>query len=82
MKKILITLAVVGLTGLSSAAFAQAAKDFAGADTDKSGDVSLAEAQVIWPSLTEDQYKAADTDANGSLNQAEYDAYSAANPPA
>ena len=79
MKKILITLAVIGL---SSAAFAQAAKDFAGADTDKSGDVSLTEAQVLWPSLTEDQYKAADTDANGSLNQAEVDAYATANPPA
>ncbi len=78
MKKILITLAAIGL---STAAFAQAAApDYATADADKSGDVSLAEAQVIWPALTQEQFTAADTDGNGSLSQAEFEAYAATAP--
>ena len=54
----------------------------ASVDTDTSGDISLMEAQVVWPDLTEDAYKAADLDQSGSLSQEEYEAYLAANPPA
>lgn len=75
MKKILITIAAIGLT--SGVAVAQDVPAFAGADTDTSGDVSLAEAQVVWPDLTQEAFDAADTDKSGSLNQAEYDALAA-----
>ena len=78
MKKILITLAAIGL---SSAAFAQAAAvTLASVDTDTSGGVSLAEAQVAWPDLTQEAFDAADTSKDGSLDQAEFDAYVATLP--
>ncbi|MHB1109659.1 MAG: EF-hand domain-containing protein [Devosia sp.] len=79
MKKLLVSIVALGF---STAAMAQAATDFASVDTDTSGDISLTEAQVVWPDLTEDAYKAADIDQSGSLSQEEYDAYLAANPPA
>ena len=77
MKKIILSSLVV--LGLSTAAFAQgAATDFATVDADLSGGVSLAEAQIAWPDLTEDAFTAADTDANGELSTEEYDALVAA----
>src|SRR5690606_14001643 len=76
MKKIILSSLVV--LGLSTAAFAQAATDFASVDTDTSGGISLAEAQVAWPDLTEEAFTAADTDGNGELSVAEYDALVAA----
>jgi hypothetical protein len=79
MKKPLVSIVAIGFT---TAAMAQAATDFASVDTDTSGDVSLTEAQVVWPALTQEAYTAADTDQSGSLSQEEYDAYLAANPPA
>lgn len=79
MKKLLVSIVALGF---STAVMAQAATDFASVDTDTSGDISLTEAQVVWPDLTEDAYKAADVDQSGSLSQEEYDAYLAANPPA
>jgi hypothetical protein len=79
MKKLLVSIVALGFT---TAAMAQVATDFASVDTDVSGDVSLTEAQVVWPDLTEEAFAAADVDQNGSLSQEEYDAYLAANPPA
>jgi hypothetical protein len=76
MKKIIVSSLVV--LGLSTAAFAQAATDFASVDTDLNGSVSLTEAQVAWPDLTEEAFTAADTDANGELSAEEYDALVAA----
>lgn len=76
MKKIVLTsLFALGLTG---AALAQAATDFASVDTDVSGGVSLTEAQVAWPDLTEEAFTAADLDASGDLSAEEYDALAAA----
>jgi hypothetical protein len=80
MKKIIISSLIV--LGLSTAAFAQAAIDFASVDTDASGSVSFAEAQVAWPGLTEEAFAAADLDANGDLSAEEYDALVAASAPA
>jgi len=78
MKKLLITIAAIGLT---SAAFAQAAAvTFPSADTDTSGGVSIAEAQVAWPDLTQEAFDAADANKDGSLDQAEFDAYVATLP--
>lgn len=78
MKKFLITVAAIGL---STAAFAQAADvTFPAIDADASGGVSLAEAQVAWPDLTQEAFDAADTNQDGQLDQAEFDAYVAALP--
>lgn len=79
MKKIILSSLVV--LGLSTAAFAQAAAtDFATVDADTSGGVTLVEAQVAWPDLTEEAFTAADTDANGELSLEEYDAFIATQP--
>lgn len=76
MKKIALTSLFV--LGLSGAAMAQAATDFVSVDTDANGGVSLTEAQVAWPDLTEEAFTAADTDGNGELSAEEYDALVAA----
>lgn len=77
MKKLFITVAAIGL---STAAFAQGAISFASVDTDTSASVSLAEAQVAWPDLTQEAYDAADTNKDGQLDQAEFDAWAATLP--
>jgi len=70
MKKILISIVALSFT---TAAFAQAAAPtFSTADTDASGGVSWTEAQVLWPDLTEDQFKAADADTSGELSADEF----------
>ena len=76
MKKIVLT--SLFALGLSGAAFAQAATDFASVDTDVNGGISLTEAQVAWPDLTEEAFTAADTDGNGELSAEEYEAFLAA----
>ncbi|MGV3574542.1 MAG: hypothetical protein ACO1O4_05305 [Devosia sp.] len=76
MKKIVLSSLI--LFGLSGAAMAQAATDFASVDTDANGGVSLAEAQVAWPDLTQEAFTGADTDGNGELSAEEYDALVAA----
>lgn len=80
MKKLIVSVLVLGLG--TSAAFAQAATDFASVDADASGDVTLTEAQAVWPALVEDGYKAADANGDAKVDQAEYEAFLAANPPA
>lgn len=84
MKKIMITLAALGIgagasLGLgATAALAQAAAtppaSFSQADADNSGGVTLAEAQVVLPDLTQDGYEAGDVNKDGTLDQAEFDA--------
>ncbi len=81
MKKLLVSVLVLGL-GASTAAMAQAASDFATVDADASGDVTLTEAQTVWADLTQEAFAAADANADGKVDQAEYDAFLAANPPA
>lgn len=78
MKKIILT--SIFALGLSGAAMAQAATDFASVDLDANGSISLTEAQAIWPDLTQEAFTAADTDGNGELSQAEFEALLAANP--
>lgn len=80
MKKIILSSLVV--LGLSTAAFAQAATDFASVDADASGGITLEEAKVAWPDLADDAFTAADVDANGELSAEEYDALVAATAPA
>ncbi len=81
MQKIVLT--TLFALGLSGAAMAQIATDFAAVDTDLNGSISLSEAQLAWPDLTENAFAAADTDGNGELSAEEYDALlAAANAPA
>ncbi|QQR39216.1 EF-hand domain-containing protein [Devosia rhizoryzae] len=80
MKKIVLT--SLFALGLSGAAFAQAATDFATVDADISGGVTFAEAQVAWPDLTQEAFTAADTDGNGELSVEEYNALLASAAPA
>ncbi len=77
MKKLLVSILAIGF---ASAAMAQVATDFVAVDADASGDVSLTEAQVVWATLTEEAFKAVDTNADGKVDQAEYEVYLAANP--
>lgn len=81
MKKLLVPALVLGL-GYSTAALAQLATDFAAVDVDASGEVSLTEAQTVWIDLTAEAYAAADANGDGVVDQAEYEAFLAANPPA
>ena len=76
MKKIVLSSLI--LLGLSGAAMAQAATDFASVDTDANGGVSLVEAQVAWPDLTQEAFTAGDDDGNGEHSAEEYDALVAA----
>ncbi len=80
MKKLLVSVLVLGLG--ASGAMAQAATDFASVDLDASGDVTLTEAQAVWADLTEEAYAAADSNGDGKVDQPEYEAFLAANPPA
>jgi hypothetical protein len=80
MKKLLVSVLVLGLGATS--ALAQAASDFATVDADKSGDVTLTEAQAVWAGLADDAYAAADANGDGKVDEAEYNAFLAANPPA
>jgi hypothetical protein len=81
MKKILVAVLVLGI-GSSSAALAQGAVDFASIDVDASGDVTLTEAQVLWADLTAEAYAMADANGDAKVDQVEFEAFLAANPPA
>ncbi|RYE79475.1 MAG: hypothetical protein EOP19_20115 [Hyphomicrobiales bacterium] len=84
MKKLLVSVLALGIAtsgvAIAQDAAAPAAPDLATVDADKSGDVSFAEAQLVWVDLTADAFAAADTDASGALSQAEFDAYVATLP--
>jgi hypothetical protein len=65
MHKIVLSLAVVGLT--ASTAFAQAPTSFADVDTDGNGELGFAELQLVWPDLNQAEFDAADVDSSGGL---------------
>ncbi len=60
----------LGTIFVSSTVFAAA--DFATADVNADGQVSMEEAAVRIPEMTAEQFKAADADGDGSLSAAEY----------
>jgi hypothetical protein len=68
MSKLAIILATAGLLA-SASAFATGAT-LAAADTDKDGAVSAAEAKTA--GISDEQFTAADKDANGSLSAEEF----------
>ena len=69
MHKIALSLAVFGLS--ATAAFAQTPTTFADLDADANGELSIAEIQVAWPDLGQDEFTTADADASGGLSTAE-----------
>ena len=63
------TVATFGVAG----AYAQAAGgDFAKADANKDGSVTMEEAMGVYPTLTQDQFTKADANADGKLDEAEF----------
>lgn len=80
MKKTVL-IASVAAFGLAAPVFAQDTT-FADADTDMSGGLSLAEVQAIAPDVTSDGFDAYDADADGELNEDEFETWNMANPDA
>jgi EF hand len=78
MKKLILTLAVatLGFAGFALPSLAQdAAKgemDYMKVDANADGSVTMEEATAAGWKWTADQFKAADTDANGSLSADEF----------
>ncbi len=70
MKKLLLATAI---SAFSMAAYAQAV-EFVVADANGDGAVTMEEAMIVLPSVSPDTLKAADTDGDGVLSQAEYEA--------
>ena len=65
--------AAAALTALCMPAFAMGA-GVADLDADGDGLVTVAEVQAVYPDVTEDQFSAMDTNADGSLDEAELQA--------
>jgi hypothetical protein len=73
MKNTFVSLAALALT-LASTGVLAAVGDFPTADSDRNGYVSWAEFNLLYPDVTEEEFKAADADADGQLSLDEYDA--------
>lgn len=69
MKKLVCTVAL-GL-GLAGAAHAQTLSDM---DADGSGNLSLTELQTVYADLTQEGFTAIDSNADGSVDEAEFTA--------
>jgi hypothetical protein len=69
MKKILIAIAS-GAMFMSGAAFA--AEDFATADANSDGQVTMEEAAAAAPEITMEKFQAADANGDGALSAEEY----------
>lgn len=73
MKKLLITLAALGLTtGIGVGSVMAAATDFMSVDHDKDDKVSLSDVLGAYPGLTQSQFTTLDLDGDGFLNSQEY----------
>lgn len=66
MKRFAMILAPVALATAATAADMPAVED-----ADASGNWSMAELQTVWTDLTEDGFKAIDTNADGAVDAAE-----------
>lgn len=76
MKSFLKVTAALVIAAIPVAAFAAAPTlDFTKIDAAKTGKVSEAQLKAAYPGLTDAQFKAADTNHDGSLSKAEFDAW-------
>lgn len=74
MKNALLPLAALGLVLATTSAMAVTA-EFSTADSDRSGTVSWTEFSLLFPDVTEEEFKLADTDGDGELSEDEYAAF-------
>ena len=70
MNKKLCAIAFAGLFASSAALAAEG--DFAKADSDTDGALTMQEAQAAMPDITAEQFNAADADGSGSLSAEEF----------
>ena len=68
------TCAIVFATAFASTAALAAEGDFAKADVNTDGALTMEEAVAAMPDLTAEQFNAADADQNGSLSEDEFKA--------
>lgn len=82
MRIFIASLATVALAFSAGAAIAQDSgsaalpptdRSFAGVDTDRNGLVGWPEFSLVFPDMTEEQFKMADANGDGSLSQDEFD---------
>jgi hypothetical protein len=71
MRKIILSLAVFGLTAGLTATASMAQSTFADVDADASGELSYPELLVAWPDLTQDEFSTADADLSTGLSTTE-----------
>jgi hypothetical protein len=76
VQKIIISLVALTLSGaaLTTGVMAQTTPtpDFATVDSDKSGEVSFGELEIVMPKLTKAAFDAADADKSGGLSATEF----------
>ena len=74
-----VLISTIAATAFAGTAFAQAPM-FDTVDTDGDGVITLSEAQAFAPELTEDEFAAYDVNADGGLDEGEFEAWSATLP--
>ncbi|MEZ5870748.1 MAG: hypothetical protein R3D32_02660 [Nitratireductor sp.] len=72
MKKLILAFAFAGFA--AAPALAADMASFSAADANADGIVTMEEGNAVGANWTEEQFKAADTNGNGSLSEAEYNA--------
>ena len=74
-----VLISTIAAAAFAGAAFAEAPM-FDTIDTDGDGVITLSEAQAVAPELTEDEFSAYDVNADGGLDQGEFEAWAATLP--
>jgi len=75
MNRLTTSFAVAALSlGVLTAAAHAATVDFATADADHNGEVTMTELLAVMKTVTPEQFAAADTDKSNTLNQSEFNA--------
>lgn len=75
MNRVTTSLAVAALSlGVLTASAHAATVDFATVDADHNGEVTMTELLEVMKTVTPEQFQAADSDKNGTLNESEYNA--------
>lgn len=74
-----VLISTIAAAAFAGTAFAQAPM-FDTVDVDGDGLVTLSEAQAVAPELTEDEFAAFDVNADGGLDEGEFEAWAATVP--